>query len=510
MNLLIVDDDYQIRNGMRYGIEWESVGITQVETSANGIEALQLIEKNSPDIVVADIQMPGMNGLDMVKKIREINDKIRVIFISAYSEFNYCRQALLLGANDYVLKPIQMDEFIEVIRKNVEALNQEKMQEMHYKKAIMEQKLQKIYEGRGDADEDEFRNLLENIYPFLKSDYIITVVLKARDSAMENVLSLKKDMLEKLSAQMDGKLAVAAEINDELICIGTGNNSALMTVYQQNMIKQQLMEWNRIYEGKYGAIVGGISHSHIFGELRKGYIQALEALGQQFYKSEEVISIYTFRKSDSEMRKTIEWDMRLTLENESDNEEEIGKLLEKAALSGMQPEEFKACLAECMKNICGKHGWIFEKEVLENELQKCRCGDACLRKTAEYMKIYAAPACDKTNEHTYSRTIRLATEYIKKHYEEPITVGDVAGVVEKTPNYLSSIFKKETGVSFSKYLNELRLQKACVLLKHTNKQVREISEAVGYTDYIYFSQLFRKYYGCSATDMRSKENKGGL
>ena len=83
-------------------------------------------------------------------------------------------------------------------------------------------------------------------------------------------------------------------------------------------------------------------------------------------------------------------------------------------------------------------------------------------------------------------------------------------MVEKTPNYLSSIFKKETGVSFSKYLNELRLQRACVLLKHTNKQVREISEAVGYTDYIYFSQLFRKYYGCSATDMRSGESKGGL
>lgn len=510
MNLLIVDDDYQIRNGMRYGIEWESVGITQVETSANGIEALQLIEKNSPDIVVADIQMPGMNGLDMVKKIREINDKIRVIFISAYSEFDYCRQALLLGANDYVLKPIQMDEFIEVIRKNVEVLNQEKMQETHYKKAVLEQKLQKIYTGKAYAEEEDLKKLLEDTYPFLRNDYIITVVLKSRDSAVEKTLPIRKEMLEKLYAHIDGKLAVAAESNDGLICIGAGNNSALMTVYQQNMIKQQFMEWNRIYEEKYGAIVGGISHSHTYGELRKGYIQALEALGQQFYKSEEVFSIYTFKKSDSEIRKTIEPNMRLIMENESDNPEQIEKLLEKAELAGMQPEEFKACLTECMRNICGKHGWTFEKEALEAELQNCRCGSACLRKTAEYIKIYDVPTCNKNNEHTYSCTIRLATEYIKKHYEEPITVGDVAGVVEKTPNYLSSIFKKETGVSFSKYLNELRLQRACVLLKHTNKQVREISEAVGYTDYIYFSQLFRKYYGCSATDMRSGESKGGL
>lgn len=108
----------------------------------------------------------------------------------------------------------------------------------------------------------------------------------------------------------------------------------------------------------------------------------------------------------------------------------------------------------------------------------------------------------------YSHTVRLAIEFMNLHYSEQITVGDVAETVKKSPNYLSSIFKKETGLSFTKYLNVLRLEQAKWLLLQTNRQISEIYEAVGYTDYIYFSQLFRKQFGCSASEIRSRMRDG--
>lgn len=245
MRLMIVDDDRQIREGIRHGIDWHGQGVEDVRDYKDGAEAIAAFEEFKPDIIVADIRMPRMDGLELLKHVRELDTEIRFILLSAYSDFKYCKEAISLGANDYELKPIKAATLLCVVKENITRL-------------IESRKHQK------DADNT-----------------------------------------------------------------------------------QQTEEQNQ-----------------------------------------------------------------------------------------------------------------------------------------------------------YSAIVMQATAYIQEHYKEQITIEQVASFVDRTPNYLSTILKKEIGVSFTSYLTGLRMDEAKRLITTTGMSIYEIAEQVGYNDYAYFSKLFRKLYGKPATSIR--------
>lgn len=504
MKLLIVDDDYQIREGMRYGIKWNELGITEVETCANGLEAMHVVVNKMPDIIVADIQMPGMNGLEMIAKIREKDTRTKVIFISAYSEFEYCRKALVLGANDYVLKPIQMDEFLDVIKKNVTELNEEKERNIRFRKAVVGQMARDIYIAPADINTEEFATELRKEYPILKSDYFITILFHLDKNRITD--EEKKEVIESLKDYMEEKIVLLIE--SESLCwgISEGNNSALVTFYLQNRIKQRLGKWNEIYEGKYGSISAGISQSHIGKDIKIGLIQAQYAIKKLFYQEKGMAMLYisdeaTENKESENALKEIRHENHLEYKKEY-----LENYLNRAKENFIDKNQFKKYLLEFYRKYSKGYTWELEITHLESKLNHLDYArdcieliDAALENKMDYLK--------EMGEKKYSHTVMLAEEYIRKHFCEPITAVDVAMTVEKSPNYFSSTFKKETGKSFTRYLNDLRLERAKWLLLHTNQQVSEICGQVGYTDYIYFSQLFKQRYGCSASKLRNNEAK---
>lgn len=508
MRLLIVDDDYQIRNGMQHGIEWETIGITEVDTCANGLEALAAIEEKGADIIVADIQMPGMTGLELIKQVRELSGNIRVIFISAYSEFDYCRQALLMGANDYVLKPIQMDEFMEVIYKNVRALGEEKEQNFRYRKAVAEQIIRKAYEGEQDADIQRLYEIFVQQADFLKTDYFIITLIRFD----ETLSAEKKGEAENiLNDYLDGWMFPAARLDAGILCMTPGNNSALMTVYLQNSIKQRLEKWNQIYEERYGHLEAGISCSHVLKEIKTGIFEAAEALERLFYLENQYFSISNGITLKSEVPDVLMQELKkviLELSQKYEYEKGLEVLLyfaEKAGEMPLKVDTFKKVLENFYGRLCRECGWTAYWNRLSAELGGCDSAESYVGKIMDICNFHRKLSGNTAKSvQDYSHTVRLAVEFINLHYSEQITVGDVAEAVKKSPNYLSSIFKKETGLSFTRYLNELRLEQAKWMLLHTNRQISEIYEAVGYTDYIYFSQLFRKQFGCSASEIRSR------
>ncbi len=512
MRLLIVDDDYQIRNGMQNGIEWGKIGIAEVDTCANGMEALAAIEEKGADIIVADIQMPGMTGLELIKRVREFSGNIRVIFISAYSEFDYCRQALLMGANDYVLKPIQMDEFMEVIRKNVRALGEEKEQNFQYQKAVAEQIVRKIYEDETGVDLEQLREIIIRQAGFLKTDYFIVTLIRLG----ETLSAEKKSEAENiLNDYMDGWMLPMARLDAGILCITPGNNSALMTVYLQNTVKQRLDKWNQIYEARYGNLEAGISCSHVFKEMKTGIFEAAEALERIFYLDNQHFFISNGIALKSEVPDVLTQELKKVITELSQRYEYAKGLeallyfAEKAGDIPLKVVVFKRILENFYGKLCRECGWGAYWNRLSTELGFCSSAREYVMKIMDICDFHRKLSQNVSESaQDYSHTVRLAIEFMNLHYSEQITVGDVAETVKKSPNYLSSIFKKETGLSFTKYLNVLRLEQAKWLLLQTNRQISEIYEAVGYTDYIYFSQLFRKQFGCSASEIRSRMRDG--
>lgn len=284
MRLLIVDDDFQIREGMRYGIEWEELGIYEVDTCANGLEAMDYFREKNPEIIVADIQMPGMTGLEMVQQIRRLNEKTRIIFISAYSNFEYCRKALQMGASDYVLKPIQMKEFLDVIRKNVHAVEEENRKREQYGRAVLEKMIRELYIfHKPDMEGQQLCRYFSEDFAFMeKSNAFITILVK-----MDKAETTSIDQIREIGRQLseENQEFIWLPMTNQGVGIVEGSNSRLLSIYQQNEAVQKIRIWNQKYGLEYGTISAGISESHGKNAFYEGFLQAKSALDYRFYES---------------------------------------------------------------------------------------------------------------------------------------------------------------------------------------------------------------------------------
>lgn len=511
MRLLIVDDDFQIREGMRYGIEWEELGIYEVDTCANGLEAMDYFREKNPEIIVADIQMPGMTGLEMVQQIRRLNEKTRIIFISAYSNFEYCRKALQMGASDYVLKPIQMKEFLDVIRKNVHAVEEENRKREQYGRAVLEKMIRELYIfHKPDMEGQQLCRYFSEDFAFMeKSNAFITILVK-----MDKAETTSIDQIREIGRQLseENQEFIWLPMTNQGVGIVEGSNSRLLSIYQQNEAVQKIRIWNQKYGLEYGTISAGISESHGKNAFYEGFLQAKSALDYRFYEGNASISIYNGKKLRNEIPQSImeyvrQKDKDTSEVNQRKDVEYFKKLEMLFCQEPVEPEVFKNYFLDCYWKMCRKNGIEDSINELRTEIDQCIFAKECVNKVIKYYNthIWEKMAVYGMAEKNYSHTVQLAVAYIKEHFREQLTAENVAGHVGKSANYFSSIFKKETGYSFTSYVTRMRMEQAKWLLLHTNKQISEICEQVGYTDYIYFSQLFKQQFGCSASKLR-KEN----
>jgi two-component system, response regulator YesN len=346
IKLVIVDDEKMIREGLASTMPWNDMGVEVVGTAGNGLTALEIIKDKKPHIVLTDIRMPKMDGLQLLKTISEENLKIKVVMLSGYDEFSYAQQAIKYGASDYILKPINAEELEKLIRRLVQTFTEEVFEDLAYiksKKSIEVELLQ----------------------------YITAIRSTNRDIAIS---SLNK-ILEKLRAQ--------ALVHDQ-------------------------------YHKLYMEIISSVLHA-----LDEDGMKHAGKLREEYLKS--FIDLLNTANGDDLME------------------------------------------------------WLY----------------SFTDKVSEYIK--------ENKGDTYSNVIKKAMEYIEEHYNEELSAQKVAEAVYLSPNYFSHIFKKIRKESFTDYLNKIRVEKAKALLSNNLYKVYEVSDMVGYSDYKYFSSVFKKIVGVSPT-----------
>ncbi len=516
MRLLIVDDDFQIREGMRNGIDWKELGVTEVDSCANGLEAMELFYEKNPEIIVADIQMPGMNGLEMMQQIRKSGSKTRVIFISAYSNFEYCRQALQMGASDYILKPIQMKEFMDVIRKNIQLIKSENSKNEQYRRVILEKMTRDLYffHKEGVEGKDVCRYFSENFAFVEEGSNFITVLVRMDKNEIVSI-----DQIREIGRQLSENEQdfVWLPMSGEGVGIIEGSHSALLSVYQQNEAAQMIRNWNQKYASEYGTISAGISQNHGKNEFYKGYQMAEQALEYRFYEGDASIILCPVKEMKEHIPDSIlkyaEQNSKKTVGFSQKEDLEYLKRLEMMFYQEpVKPELFKSFFMDTYWKISMNYGIQEPVSELKDSIEKSIFARECVDNIIDYYNthIWEKIGIYGMKETNYSQTVQMAVAYIKKHFQEQITVEQVAKIVGKSANYFSSVFKKETGYTFTSYITRMRMERAKWLLLHTNKQISEISEEVGCMDYIYFSQLFRQQFGCSASKMRKRNRSSEI
>ncbi|NMO97678.1 response regulator transcription factor [Paenibacillus lemnae] len=499
MKLLIVDDEVHIREGIRDGIDWNTLGFEEVVVAENGIEALELFHQIKPELVITDIRMPGMDGLELSERIRKASKITQIILLSGYSEFEYARSALTIGIHYYELKPVKLRHLIQLVKsiKNEIKAEQEQQQEViHYRKL----KLWKMLE------QEDYQNLnflgkeLFELFGFDPKGIFVLSTFAAEEK--HTVLRLEEVMKETGSPMI---FAVQMETNGDtkLILQPKFHGNALQETYQflhevRNKVRQQCGI----------SLSAGLSSTGKLSQFKQLVEESATALASRIIKGN---GIYTYQK------KNIDEHRHVLIRKEKELRDSIS-MLHFTPVQEIIYEEFSRLSEEAGLTLDKVRNMTLDLvNILIRSLQGLHYIDALemqsfkhFQTMNEYMdwvlKLYQSKLEDlKTVQNVkHSPIIIKAVQYIKKNYKESLTIERLADVLAITPNYFSHLFKKETGVPFNEYLNRLRVEEAKKLLSSTDLMAYEIPERVGFQNYKYFLSVFKKYSGQSPTDYRKQ------
>ncbi len=524
LKVIIADDEARVCRLIQMLVDWEALDMKVVGTAANGIEALELVEKLVPDILITDIRMPGCDGLDLIERVRQLNNQMEIIIISGYAQFEYAQIAIQKSVGGYLLKPIKKEALMTTLEKLGERVRERRASE-----SAMEHLL---IDGRKSQD-------------LLKERLLEDLIHKRLDTPMEEGLCQEcgfpgqSGLFQVFIVKIDYNRKALNESNLKVI------RERVEEVLESEVFPYCETEIFRFYSSKgYGILHYETKNK---GEIRRRLRECLNQLQVQkaFFGSVE----FTFS-----MGKAIENSCFLPQSMEEAQNaiserlvEGTGRLLELVpapsrfntrqilekynrsidhavdSLSAEETEKAVDELAASIKDAKIVHGY----ELLELVLSAARLfvvrlnleqGDDLMARFEEQcelcskdVQLFEVLKDIQTQQITTLweqqrneaiRPVRMAKQYIQQHYMEPITLEEVCAAIGFSVSYFSTLFKKETGEGFLKYLTRVRMEQAKQLLQDTNDPISEICERVGYSDLKHFTSNFKKTTGLNPGQYR--------
>ena len=507
--VLIVDDEKIERNGIRFLLGQQGRQL-EIAEAVNGVEARKWLAENRADVLITDVKMPLMNGIELLERVSGSCPDMKSVIFSGYGEFEYARQALRFGVEDYILKPVDPQEFREVMDRIFDSLQKER-----------ERKAQKEAEG---------------VY-FRK--YVLNALVNGADPgalqkrtagfSMDFLDLYRRMMLLELGRDFFGNND--AELMEELKEAAEGARFDYLNMNPQQCVLfflDEVKDWKdtarrmndriarRCGSGikSYISVSSGIRNREQIGsryqELELLMENRFYDLDDRVYMAEnEAETADDVRLDDDTLQKQIRQDIRARdiLSLREHCARLFGNYSRKQGFSQMY---VKFVFASLLKMLCEAIPEMSEKE-LDGEMdQLYRAADLeTLQGIAEkYVdRFEAGLKKDAGNVH---REVETAKRYIRAHYGEELSVEILAEKVHMAPSYLSALFKKETGQNLSKYIKACRMERAREMLENTCEKIGAISEKAGYPNVSYFCQSFREYYGVSPQKYRDQgEGAGG-
>ncbi|MGI6005957.1 MAG: response regulator [Ruminococcus sp.] len=537
LKVLIADDEKDIVDLIAYLIKDLDVEIAGQAT--DGLSAYQLILEKEPDVVISDIRMPGMTGLELIEKVKRSLEKTEFIVISGYRDFEYAKTALQFGVQDYLLKPIKQEELARLLKR----LNHKK--DLDTKKQQEDENLQqKFVEQTSRIRREYLKKLLhgqhidENTLALAGENAPICPV----EGCLYQVLAIKLDFLEQ--DQVD--FAAYASLLEN------------MCEKYTTKLKSDSYDAEYFYEKSRGYIAFNYSlQFHQSAEQKKKYLQQLLKEDNEKYKVFNVtLGLGLPVREQREL--PVSFGTALAAIN---NRILLGdkKIIEAAALSDRQlysqavipvairqrirkaifelnAEQVVSCLDDLMRPYFhgeSKEPWtiyqlselwldLIEEVVLENNLLDSetlpgkedwiRRVNSCvsLGRCRQYLSDYVLKVmelCNDAQKSFEARPIREVKEYIEKNYAQKLSLEEIGKVVCLNPVYLSTLFKNQTGMTITNYMIKVRMEEAKRLLRETHMNVSSIAAKVGYTDTKFFSKTFMKQVGIKPVEYRKFEQK---
>ncbi len=473
-SVLLIDDESWVMEDLKLLVDWRELGFEIVAEAFDAESARKAIEEHSPDLVISDIRMPGLSGIQLLEEYPVETRTFKALFVTAYGKFEYAKRALELGAFGYLLKPVEPNELSSTLVKIKEVLDAEQgisRQIDLYEKAKIVYSLLDSYNSK-----EEIENKLKKIGITDTSKRFILVLVKCN---MEN-------FTKKLAVSRWNIVVIPLSNRRCLLFIQSKSGSLNLTGYK-SIIKYLVDVYN-----EEDNVIGISDVFSDFSKFKTAFLQAECALDTYFI-NEFAVNLY--HDGTNELENVYKFISDFGTSNS------ILILLEELPSVLVKNKTSIWNLNEVISYLI-KHLGI-EIEGIETDTNVIVTQFPNLRTYLSYLYQYTNGAYKKTGGKTSSRyIIREITDYINNNYYEKLMINDLAQRFFLNPSYLSGLFKEETGKAFTTYLVECRLKKAVELLENTTLSSAEISSRVGYDDYFHFSKLFKKHIGVSPSNYR--------
>ncbi|WP_170311607.1 response regulator transcription factor [Vallitalea okinawensis] len=523
MRVLIVDDEDFFRVSFKSIIKWEHFNIEEIVEAQNGKEAIEKIKEESFDLIFLDIKMPKCDGIEVLQFMKYHDIHMKVIVLSSYTEYEYVREAMKLGAIDYVHKPIMNEEMIQHLLNSIlgnkqknKGKSQSSQQEYQQSKPHTLQRLLLERDMNVSQCSDTLAFKEQKIFCYIFSIDQFQIVLSRYKTYQQYLLEQAVDNILHDFVLRENEMEYVI-LSENRYCI-IQSFSELKSEHQ--MHQAQLRIINKIKDAfklfLNVTVSVGISQIHdSYKELHDAYCEAVNAKSIKFYTKGNAI-IYSHQlKGMQECRGEMvellhtyyecmqkdQWDRCITLIESLYKEEESYKKVEDEYLLFKELYYItKNKLNELKdKNIYNEKDFFKIEEVMEKE-NRYELQDLFLMKLKQMKSIVTASMS------THHSKINKAIHFIQNYYRQDITLKDVADFVELNSSYLSRVFKANMGMSITHYINLCKIEKAEELLRDSNLKIYEIADEVGFIHVQYFNNVFKKFKGRSPLEYRNFNN----
>ena len=534
IKVFLVEDEMVIRNGIVKSINWEKEGYRLVGEASDGELAYPMILKEKPDILLTDIKMPFMDGLELSRLVKQELPDTKILIFSGYDEFEYAKEAIRIGVTEYLLKPVSSAQLLEVMRrisKQIEQDREEREMLRQYQedmKENVERERQNFFSHviRGEVSIGEAVKNGKKYGMDLSAGFYSIILFKIFSTPEENIVSEHIwKICEKIETKVD-EIPYAYYFQrgiDGWVFLLTAESKEQMEERQKNLCDclAEIMKNERKVE--------------YFGGIGKP-VERIRNLGQSFRDAERIFAERFTRQSNQFLSGFEKMDVYKDDEFQIKDLGDVGKsreMIEKFLNNGTKEEleEFMdtyfirmkedklqstlmrqyiimdiyiVIMSFCEKIDAVNHDYQQETEKLKSTIQNMNSVSE-IRLYITYMLNQAIELRDSISKKRYADIIKAAEKMISEHYmSEEISLNSVADSVGMSPSYFSSVFSKESGKTFVEFLTETRMEKAKELLMCSTLKTSEIGYEVGYKDPHYFSYIFKKTQGCSPKDYRAR------
>jgi two-component system, response regulator YesN len=524
--VLIVDDELLVRVGLKTTIDWEANGFKVVAEASNGEQGYEQYKKHMPDVIITDIKMPKKDGLWLVEEVRKENHNAKILVLTCYDEFSYARKALKIGADDYILKSEIEDEELVAIMRSIK----KKMDMDNKTKDIKD----KVLTSRNDIKRSIFTDMI-------KSGFNIDANLSERCAGIEFPLVNTKfafasisinDTLDEVnldSSKLKQRNHVIRNIILDLFAersfeyIYSHQTKRYVFFLSSHMLNE--MDIKKMFETAINSVKQyfdcslNVVYTDVFDDVKetqaayKAFIDKAQIL---FYKYETSYFISNtkgvslsepkvFKLEKEYNTQFIEAIGQESLDKTKELIQEVGSYFEQ---NNVNPMIVKIFYSKLIGNIFSSYGIFIENnnEINNNEQyhQQVEISEN-LRGVMNLLVDFTSKVIIAIQQMRYTNSkllINRALNYLDNHYDEKISLEDVAQKLHLSKHYLCNAFKKATGENMSLYINKLRIEKAKRLLVESDGRIKEIFEEVGYSNQQYFSKVFKKVTGLTVMEYK--------